>query len=229
MAQFNLSLLAKQGWRLLTLPDSLVARVLKAKYFPENSWEIRAPIFGVGVLEKGLVWKVGTGANISICYDNWIPGYGSGRLLSRFVNLHCDKVVELISVNVREWNKDMIVNTFPEDVADLILRKPLAMEPYEDFLAWSGEPSSFGVPINYYRTGILQLMLYILTMRDSRGNIITSSAVIHRGVQNAFEAEALACRRATQVALDMEQEGGIIEGDSLSVIKKCQNPERDKS
>ncbi|KAA3460257.1 reverse transcriptase [Gossypium australe] len=402
MAQFSLSLLAKQGWQLLTLPDSLVARVLKAEYFPENSflqsrlgnsgsyiWRI---IWATnGVLEKGLVWKVGTSANILICHDNWIPGYGSGRLLSRFVNLHYDKVAELISVNVREWNKDLIVNTFPEDVADLILRIPLAMEPHEDFLAWSEEPSSvFSVRSSYkllqnwdptalridykdfyrklwsveiptkikiftwkiswnyiatkanlrarrlgninlcprccrsektlnhlfrdcpvsdgiwralpdmnltsspnleFREWLTSVMasltlercrLFCIVLwsiwgdrnsrihdktsrssqeiarfsnsylqefkinfdgafdgrnkisssgvvaRDSRGNVITSSAVIHRGVQNAFEVEALACRRATQVALDMEKEGSIIEGDSLSVIKKCQNPERDK-
>ncbi|XP_031101990.1 uncharacterized protein LOC116005896 [Ipomoea triloba] len=32
--EFNIALLAKQGWRLLTTPSSLVGRLLKAKYFP---------------------------------------------------------------------------------------------------------------------------------------------------------------------------------------------------
>lgn len=32
--QFNLALLGKQGWQLLTHPDSLCSKVLKGKYFP---------------------------------------------------------------------------------------------------------------------------------------------------------------------------------------------------
>lgn len=37
---YNLALLAKQGWRLVTKPDSLVARIFKARYYPNSSfWE----------------------------------------------------------------------------------------------------------------------------------------------------------------------------------------------
>jgi hypothetical protein len=34
MRAFNEALLAKQGWRLLTNPNSMIARLFKAKYYP---------------------------------------------------------------------------------------------------------------------------------------------------------------------------------------------------
>lgn len=37
-SKMNISLLAKQGWRLLSNPDSLVSRVLKAMYYSATSF-----------------------------------------------------------------------------------------------------------------------------------------------------------------------------------------------
>jgi hypothetical protein len=38
LVSFNKALLAKQGWRLLQDPDSMVGKILKAKYFPNESF-----------------------------------------------------------------------------------------------------------------------------------------------------------------------------------------------
>ena len=35
---FNLELLGKHGWNLLTNPNSLITRLLKAKYYPHDSF-----------------------------------------------------------------------------------------------------------------------------------------------------------------------------------------------
>ncbi|KAA3472533.1 reverse transcriptase [Gossypium australe] len=84
MSQFNLALLAKQGWRIMNNADSLVTKVLKAKYFPNDqflnsrmgnsySYTWKSIWAAKDVLWKGLIWRVGTGTNISINNDAWVP------------------------------------------------------------------------------------------------------------------------------------------------------------
>ncbi|KAA3460897.1 reverse transcriptase [Gossypium australe] len=141
--------------------DSLVARVFKAKYFSysnfrnsrlgrSSSYVWRSIWATKDTSEKGLIWKVGTGKNISVFEDAWIPNYDNVRLTSGVCNLQFVKVAELINSNEREWNRELIGNTFPEAKAELILRIPLAMEPHEDLLVWNGELSGeFSVRSSY--------------------------------------------------------------------------------
>ncbi|KAA3470829.1 reverse transcriptase [Gossypium australe] len=136
LAQFNISLLAKQGWRFFNCLDTLISQVFKAKYFPDchfldsrlgnsSSYVWRSIWATKATLEKG--------RNISISEDAWILNYDNIRLMSRFDNLQSDKVEALI-------NK----------VADLILRIPLTAEAHEDFMAWNEEPSGeFTVKSSY--------------------------------------------------------------------------------
>ncbi|KAA3489556.1 reverse transcriptase [Gossypium australe] len=52
ISQFNIALLAKQGWRLINHPNSLLARVLKAKYYPLSlTW--KSVWAAKGLLQRG--------------------------------------------------------------------------------------------------------------------------------------------------------------------------------
>jgi hypothetical protein len=77
---FHLAMLAKQVWRMLTNPDSLCAKVLKAKYFPTTSilqvvpssgmsYTWRSIPKGLELLREGVIWRIGDGNNINIWSD----------------------------------------------------------------------------------------------------------------------------------------------------------------
>jgi hypothetical protein len=81
---FNQSFLAKQGWDLITIPDSLGASVLKARYYKDSeflsvscrkraSFTWRSIIHGIDLLKTGIVWRIGDGSCIRTMTNNWIP------------------------------------------------------------------------------------------------------------------------------------------------------------
>ena len=90
---FNQALLARQGWRLMQNPQSLVARLLKAKYFPHAdfldaaipvnaSYVWRSICAANVVLKAGLRWRIGTGSRVKIWKDAWLPSPTTHRVLS---------------------------------------------------------------------------------------------------------------------------------------------------
>ncbi|KAA3472331.1 reverse transcriptase [Gossypium australe] len=225
-----------------------VAKVFKAKHFSESdfinsslgntcSYVWRSIWATKEALEKGLVWRVGTGTSISVNEDAWILNYANFRLSSGGYYSQFDKVSELINSYDRDWNRDLIVNTFQEETAELILQIPLALKPHEDFLAWSGKPSvEFSVRSTYkllqkfneWLTKVFALLplekcrIYCgvlwaiwgdrnsrihykkgVVVRNKNGLILTTITYLHNDVASAFAAEAIACHRATQIALEM--------------------------
>lgn len=84
LESFNLALLAKQLWRILDNPDSLVASVMKEKYFKRTTildaqarsnaslmW--KSIMAARGVIKNGARWRVGDGEKINIWSDRWLP------------------------------------------------------------------------------------------------------------------------------------------------------------
>jgi len=83
LESFNLIMLDKQGWKLLTNSSSLLTRVLKAKYFtrsnfwganighsPSITW--RSSWSTIPLLSLDHRWKIGDGNNINVWNDRWI-------------------------------------------------------------------------------------------------------------------------------------------------------------
>ena len=87
---FNEALLTKQAWRLVKYPDSLMAKTLKNKYFPNTSFmDVKqSPVASFtwksilsarGLLKKGLRKVVGHGNSVEIWGDPWVPGLPNFR------------------------------------------------------------------------------------------------------------------------------------------------------
>lgn len=91
--KFNLALLAKIGWRLITNPDILWANIIKGFYFPNGdflrakvgwraSWGWRSILAGGEVICLIVYKQVGDGCRMNIWKDPWIPNLPSHKICS---------------------------------------------------------------------------------------------------------------------------------------------------
>jgi hypothetical protein len=129
---FNKALLAKQVWRLLLEPDSLCARVLRARYYPDgklldaklksgSSFTWQSILAGLDCFKRGCIWRVGDGSQIKIWEDNWIPSSHNMKVLTPRGNNLLTKVDELINPVTGAWNEELIKALFWEVDVNRIL------------------------------------------------------------------------------------------------------------
>src|SRR4051812_38289160 len=84
MRLFNIAMLGEQGWRLITNPKSLCARMLRGKYYHDrefiqatkkknmsHTW--RDILEGRLALELGMIKRIGNGTSTDVWKDKWIP------------------------------------------------------------------------------------------------------------------------------------------------------------
>jgi hypothetical protein len=88
-----MALLAKQVWRIMQTTGSLVAQVLKKKYFSNESflmsWLGSNPLYvwrsiweAKNLVQAGMLWRVGDENSINIWGDKWIDSTYSGMIQS---------------------------------------------------------------------------------------------------------------------------------------------------
>ena len=161
LSEFNSALLAKQGWRITQHPNSLVARLYKAKYYPGGSFWTAEPhpspsyswrsIFSTWeVLLQGSYWQVGDGISINIATDSWIPGVPDFKPDAN-TSLPQDmvKVSDLISYT-GVWNEGLVRQVFTPNEASAILAIPLSYEDASDRVVWRLEKNGdFNVKTAY--------------------------------------------------------------------------------
>ena len=148
LKDFNLAILAKQGWRLIQKKDTLLYRCFNARYFPRSSfleasdvpnssyvWKsLRA---AQSILKQGCCWRVGDGTAIRVTHDKWIPNQVTNRVLHPPAEEEWEwRVSDLIDWRTNSWDREMVVSKFQRSDAAAILQIPLSRRQVPDVIFW---------------------------------------------------------------------------------------------
>ncbi|XP_024043004.1 uncharacterized protein LOC112099765 [Citrus clementina] len=134
---FNVAMLGKQVWKLLTNLKSLIGQIFKARYFPRTSiveadlghnpsfvW--RSLMAAKHIIVRGSRIQVGSGQNTLIGSDPWLPDAANG-FISTSLNeiLATAPVSSLMVPGQRRWDYDAVSDLFDTRDRNLILQIPL--------------------------------------------------------------------------------------------------------
>lgn len=146
LSSFNQALVAKQGWRIIQEPNSLVARIMKARYFKHSSfmeakagyqpsfiW--RSILWGREVTENGLRWRIGNDEQVKVYQSKWLPRPDTFKLISP-PKLHSETAVSELINEKHEWDEELIRQNFLRVDAEQITRIPLPRQPNPDQVVW---------------------------------------------------------------------------------------------
>ena len=145
---FNLAMLTKQAWRILKNPNSLIARIYKAKYFPFSdilsaklgynpSYAWRSIFNSLEVIRRGIRWRVGNGKLIHIWEDKWLPNPTTYKVCSPPQDIgDFPMVSSLIDEETRHWKVEMVKRFFLPFEAESIINIPLRYNLPNDSIIW---------------------------------------------------------------------------------------------
>ncbi|KAH9763510.1 reverse transcriptase domain-containing protein [Citrus sinensis] len=145
---FNVAMLGKQGWRLLTNPNTLVARRFKARYYPNTSFAEaqlgsnpsyvwRSILAAQPAIRQGSRIQIGGGQQTSIGSAPWLPDNDSGFTTSNLpASISSATVDSLMVPNQRRWDFDAVDDIFNTRDRDLIRRIPLSSRVDKDNWFW---------------------------------------------------------------------------------------------
>ncbi|KAL4323175.1 hypothetical protein GQ457_11G026520 [Hibiscus cannabinus] len=149
---FNIALLGKQIWRLLSTPDSLLCRTLRAKYFPDGdlfgaSAPARSSFAWKGLhramlrLRDGFFWTLGINSQVRLFRDRW-GGFSPIALDGDTVDreelpLRCR---DFMVPGQACWDRAKLLTILSPGDVDCILEVPISLDR-ADTLIWGDHDS----------------------------------------------------------------------------------------
>ncbi|XP_050233408.1 uncharacterized protein LOC126681895 [Mercurialis annua] len=149
--EFNVAMLGKQAWRMISMDDNLMVKVFKAKYFPNcsfleaklgsnPSYVWRSIFESQEVMKLGARVRIGDGWSTRIWRDPWLCESGSGCVSDPMPETHEGATVnQLMEMQSKAWDMGLISDVFSVQVAASILRVPLSVRNVKDRWFWLQE------------------------------------------------------------------------------------------
>ncbi|XP_019173808.1 PREDICTED: uncharacterized protein LOC109169381 [Ipomoea nil] len=159
---FNLAILGKQAWRLLTNPDSLVSRIYKARYYPKDtfyeanlgnnpSYCWRSIMAAKDLICSGIRRRIGNGKSTLIWEHPWLQDEHDPMIQTEMPpQLAGAKVEGLIDQDTSSWDQHILTDIFQPIDIPRILKIPVSPE-YDDTWYWHGDPNGCYSVKNGYR------------------------------------------------------------------------------
>ena len=147
LKKFNMAMIAKQGWRLLTEANKLVSAVMKARYYSDSSvlnvklgsnpsYVWRGIYQALEVVRAGARRKIGDGEDTMVWKVPWLPDDSHGFIATdEYPQLKNIKVSSLMSADKR-WDVDLLNDLFCDRDVDLITRIPIPLRDTRDSWYW---------------------------------------------------------------------------------------------
>lgn len=139
---FNLALLGKQAWCLMTQPDLLVSHLYKARYFPHcelldagrrshGSYVWNSIIDSKVVLNEGAIW------------NRWAANRCSIKLRHHGLCNPFLRVDYLVNSDSKGWNDNLVCFLLDDISIAAVLKTPLYPCVTSDFMSWRCEKSGW--------------------------------------------------------------------------------------
>lgn len=148
---------------MITFPNTLMAKLFKALYHPNNPIIEIAPsnhcspywkaiLWGRDLIKQGIGWRVGNGSHISLRNDNWLPGSSNFKLYGTFyLPEHLIKVEDIINKHTLSWDEKLLDDFCRLIDKERILNTLLPLIPRMDKHVWMpAKDGNFSVKRAYW-------------------------------------------------------------------------------
>ncbi|XP_074377394.1 putative mitochondrial protein AtMg00310 [Apium graveolens] len=120
LKNFNMAMLAKQGWRILNKENPLVSAIMKARYFPNSefldaevganpSFVWRSIVSAQEAIKAGCRRKIGNGVSTKVWDVPWLPDSENGFMSTyKPAQLQNVTVDSLMDIEKKRWDFEVI-------------------------------------------------------------------------------------------------------------------------